>query len=149
MPLVILLKDVAKLGQRGDIKDVKDGFFRNYLLPNKLAELATKERIKKHQNEIVLREKNKKEIEGKNSKELDKLTDVCLVFNAKASEKGKLYESISKKEIADKLAEGGIATIPTDWIKLEKPLKEIGEFQIDIENSFAKKARVKVEIKPQ
>lgn len=149
MPKIILLKDVVKVGQKGDIKEVKDGFYRNYLLPNKLAELATKDKIKRVESELAMRAQNKKEKEEKGAKEIDKLKNKTLVFSEKTSEKGKLYDSISAKEISEKLSEEGIAAIPFDWIKLEKPFKDAGDYTVSVESPFSKKAELKIQIKKQ
>ena len=148
MAQIILLKDVPKVGQRGDVKEVSDGFFRHFLLPKKLAELATREKIKKHEEEQKARGKEKEKIEKKSSEEIGRLDGKVLTFLSKATDKGSLYKAISVKNIEEKLREGGFREVSENWIKMEKPLKEIGEVEIDIENPSGERAKLKIEIKP-
>src|SRR3989344_644393 len=147
MARVILLKDVPKVGQRGDIKEVKDGFFRHFLLPQKLAEVATAQRLQIHDQALPARAADKKRAEETGSSEIARLDGKKFVFNAKATKKGALYKAVSAKDIAARLAEEGFGTIQADWIGIEKSLKEVGEKEIEIKNPSGKKAVIKIEIK--
>jgi large subunit ribosomal protein L9 len=143
---VLMLKDVPKVGQRGDIKEVKDGFFRNFLLPRKLALIATRDVIKKREQELASKEGERKKIAEEASKEFSKLKDLVLSFEEKANKKGSLYKAVSEKDIAAKLSESGIK-IEEDWVKIKNPLKEAGEHEVDLVSPFGDKAKLKIEIK--
>jgi large subunit ribosomal protein L9 len=145
---VILLKDVVKVGQRGDIKEVKDGFFRNFLLPHNLAAIATPDRIRKHQEELDRRREEKSKFDAEASMELERLPEFKLNFYAKATKKGGLYKAISAEEILGKIHEGGYKSIKLEWVKIKSPLKEIGEHRVRIENPSGESRELTVEIKP-
>ena len=146
---VILLKDAVKIGQRGDVIDVKDGFFRNYLLPNNLAEIATADKIKKHEHRLVqkLEEKNKYGTEI--SKEFGRINGLRLIFTAKATKKGGLYKMISAGDIIEKISGLGFKAIKPDWIKIKDPLKKVGEHDVEILGPSGERGELKIEIKPQ
>lgn len=123
---VLFLKDVPKLGKKHDVKEVSDGYARNFLFPKKLAEPATKEaeqrvlKIKKEQAEM------RKIDEDLLMKNLKALADTVVTLQGKANEKGHLFAAIHKEEIISKIRETGLR-IPADHILLEKPIKETGE----------------------
>ncbi|MCX7678424.1 MAG: 50S ribosomal protein L9 [Spirochaetes bacterium] len=128
---VILQKDIANLGEAGDLKEVSDGYARNYLIPKKLvivANEASKKAIE-HQKRLI---KIKKE---KRRKESEKLANTLngreLKFTALAGEEGKLYGSITSMDIAKKLREMGFE-IDKRKIQLDSPIKELGTFKATI-----------------
>lgn len=137
---IILLKDIPKLGKRYDLKNVRDGYGRNFLLPQKLAMLAEKTSIKSLE---LLRKaeevkKGKKEKEIKDS--LFALQDKEFTVSAKANEDGELFGGISANLISEELKRQGY-NIPEDFIKLPEHIKHIGEYEIsleakDIKNKF-------------
>ena len=128
---VILIKDVPKLGKKGDIKDVADGYGRNFLLARGLAVLDTQGSKK------VLDAQKAKEAEidaenRKNANELkDKLAKISLEFKVKAKD-GRVSGSVSGKQIEDELAKKGI-NIDKRKIKDSSPLNELGTYDVKIE----------------
>ena len=128
---IILLESFDKLGKIGDVVKVKDGFARNYLLPQKKALRANKsnkeyyEKIKKD-----LEENNKKLVADANLLS-EKLKKVDMVFLRQASETGQLYGSVSPKDISNFLHEKKINVLPSN-INLTTPIKNIGIFEIII-----------------
>ncbi len=128
---VILLERVEKLGQMGEVVKVKDGFARNFLLPNKKALRATKDNIARFDKEKAqLEARNltlKKEAEGV-AKTLDKQKFVIL---RQAGETGMLYGSVSTRDIADAVTAGGI-TLNRAQIVLDKPMKELGLHDVKV-----------------
>src|SRR3990167_7287746 len=143
---VFLPEKVDKLGEKGEIVKVSDGYARNFLFPKKLGEAITKnnkERILKLQNEL-------KQAKIKQSTEteevISKLAFVKLMFVEKASKENKLFGAISAKDIVKALKEKANIEIPESAVKLEKPLKEIGEYQVKIEMAN-KTADISVNIK--
>jgi large subunit ribosomal protein L9 len=128
---VILLHDVDKVGTRGQIVKVADGFGRNYLLPKKLAVAATPQNRKWVQQQRVqflkLEAKEKAEAE-----ELAKLFEgVSLHFTRKAGEKGTLFGSVTSLDIAEGLVAKGFH-IERRKIQLDAPLKITGEYQVPV-----------------
>lgn len=129
---VIFLQDVARVGKKYDIKDVNDGYAMNFLLPRKLAELATSKAIielEKHKKEIVVEREVQENLLIKN---LEEIKEKTIVIKGKANDKGHLFSAIHKKEIVLEMKKQQHADIGEEFIILEKPIKEIGEFEIPI-----------------
>jgi large subunit ribosomal protein L9 len=130
---VIFLKDVPRVGRKHDIKEVNDGYALNFLFPQKLAEMATAKamtELERRQKEIIV----EKEIqEGLLIKNLEEIRDKVIIIKGKANEKGSLFSSIHKKEIKEELERNHKIEIGEEFIILEKPIKETGEFEIPIE----------------
>jgi len=128
---VILLKDVEKIGKQFDVKEVKDGYARNFLINKGLAKPATEEALKwlEVQKEI---QGKKAEDELKKAQELaSTVDDMELTIPVKVGEEGQLFESISAQKISDKLKEMGF-DVKKGQIELSEPIKELGEFPIKI-----------------
>ena len=128
---VILLERVEKLGQMGDEVKVKDGFGRNYLLPQKKALRATKANREYFQTQKAQLEarhlENKKEAE-KIAKQLDGKTFVLL---RQAGDRGQLYGSVSPRDIADAISAGGV-TVSRTQVPLDKAIKNIGLVPVSV-----------------
>src|ERR1035437_10663523 len=130
---VIFLQDVPRVGKKYDIKEVNDGFAMNFLFRSKLAELATP-------SAVASLEKRKKNIEIEREvqedlllKSLEEIKGKVITIKGKANEKGSLFSAIHKKEIVEEMKRQHHADISEEFIVLEKPIKEIGEFEIPIE----------------
>lgn len=128
---VILLSDVIGTGKKYEVKSVYDGYAMNFLIPNKLAERATTERIK-HLNELKQEQFDEARIqEDLLKKNLVYLKRVRLEIVEKASEKGGLFKGITSETIVKELKKQVQIDIPVETIMLEKPIKEVGEYTID------------------
>lgn len=128
---VILLQDVKNLGRKDEIKEVSDGYSRNFLFPNKLAQKATPETIKKAEAQAQQRVEKEKEELDKKRHLAESLRDKKFIIKAKV--KGnKLFGSINKKMISEEMARAGF-TIWEQCIDLPKPIKEEGNFKIKID----------------
>tara|TARA_A100001011_G_scaffold366247_1_gene418645 strand:+ start:420 stop:998 length:579 start_codon:yes stop_codon:yes gene_type:complete len=128
---IILTEKINNLGKLGDTVNVKDGYARNFLLPQGKAIRATKENL-----EMFSKEKSKREAENQSNKdEAEKLSesikDISIVILRPASETGQLYGSVSTRDITKKLLEKGFS-ITHKQIILEKPVKELGLQKINI-----------------
>lgn len=128
---VILLQDVENLGKKYEIKEVKNGYARNFLIPQGLVKPATKEALK-------WLESQKKIEELKAVEELKKVQEVAssldgleITIPVKIGDDGQLFESINNQKISEKLKELGF-DIKKNQIALEKPIKELGEFPIKV-----------------
>jgi large subunit ribosomal protein L9 len=140
---VILLQDVDALGKKYEVKDVKDGYARNFLLPGKLAKPANRQALKwlADQKEII---EKKAEEDLKLSQGLaSKLDGVELNIAVKVGEEGQLFESINNQKIVDKLKEMGFE-VKKSQVKLEDPIKELGEFPINISLDHNLEVEIKV-----
>ncbi|MBC7333631.1 MAG: 50S ribosomal protein L9 [Actinobacteria bacterium] len=129
---VVLTQDFEKLGSLGDVVNVKDGYAKNFLIPNKIALPATKGNLK--QVEIIKRSVTKREARNiKEAQEIaERLKDLTLVFKVRASQDGKLYGSVTSKDIADKILEERKVEVDKKKIELEDHIKELGEYEIEI-----------------
>lgn len=127
---IILLEDVKKLGKRGDIVEVADGYARNFLFPRGMAEEATKGGIKQIQHEKkVLKKQQQKEMEE--AKVLaEKISELKVEIKAKSGSQGKLFGSITSKDIADALEKQHKIKIDRRKIELKEPIKALGNYEI-------------------
>jgi len=140
---VILKEDVPKLGHRGDVVKVAEGYGRNYLLPRKLAIEATqgnKAVIEQMKQSAVRRSAIEKADSEALSKQLDAVT---LSFQRKAGEKDHLFGSVTSSDIADALEQKGF-NIDRRKIQMQEPLKSIGEFDVPVRLHRDVTSRVKV-----
>ena len=143
---VILKEDVNKLGHRGDVVKIADGYGRNYLLPGKLAIEATpanKAVIEQMKGSAVRKLAKEKVIAEDLSK---KLESVELVFERKVGENDHLFGSVTSGDIAHQLGEKGY-TIDRRKISLEEPLRSLGEFHVPIKLHREVTSHIKVTIK--
>ena len=116
----------------GDIKEVKDGYARNFLFPQKLALVATDGNLK-----IALKNKQNKLEEQKIHEELGrewavKLNEITLTIKVKASDKGHLFVGLHTKEIAEALNRDFNIALNPEWIELAKPIKAVGEYVLPV-----------------
>ena len=128
---VILLESFNKLGKIGDIVNVKDGFARNFLIPQKKALRANKENkdyFTKIKSELI--EKNNKVIENANS-DLKKISNEEIIFIRNASDNGQLYGSVSPKDISSYFDKKNISIKPSS-INLHSAIKKVGIYNINI-----------------
>lgn len=131
---VILVQDVPNVGKKYDVKNVSDGYARNFLFLRHLAKMATTQAIQ----EI---EKIKKQSEQKRQiqqdileKNLKSLEGLKITIKEKANEKGNLFAAVSPVEISKVLKEEKNIDIPAELIELEKPIKEKGEYKIKVKD---------------
>ena len=128
---VILKEDVQNLGQQGDVVEVKPGYARNYLMPQKLATLFTKQQ-KKSIEEAQIVEKRKLEREKDQLESvLKQVEDLNLSLKMQSEEDDKLFGSVTKFDIVKLLEENGI-TIDKKYIDLSSPIKTLGEHKVNI-----------------
>ncbi|HEY6374195.1 MAG TPA: 50S ribosomal protein L9 [Edaphobacter sp.] len=143
---VILKEDVIKLGHRGDVVKVADGYGRNYLLPGKLAIEATaaNKAVIDQMKSSAVRKSAKEKVEAEQlSTQLDALE---LVFERKVGEHDHLFGSVTSGDIAHELEAKGF-TIDRRKISLEDPLKTIGEYHVPVKLHREVTSHVKVTVK--
>jgi len=144
---IILLKDVPNVGKKYEVKDASDGYALNYLIPRKLAEVATPGAVKN----VELRRKQgiqQQEID-KNllTKTLESLKGVKITLNEKANEKGHLFAQVHREEVIKALKEQKGIELAEEMIDMEHPIKETGEHKISIKID-KKTAEIILEILP-
>ena len=142
---VILLKDVKGVGQHGTVVNVADGYAINKLMPMKLAEPATPEKIKKFETMRVEHEANLAKEEEQTSNKIKSLNSKKVTITAKATEKGGLFKGIIEKDIAKAILSEHSLEIPVDLITIDEPIKTVGEHPVKIE-SKSQKATLTVEV---
>lgn len=145
---VILTQYQEKLGDVGDIVEVKAGYANNYLIPEGIAIIATKGNI----NQMELVKKAAIKVEAKNIEEASKtaegLVDITLNFIVKTGEEGKLYGSITNKDLAAKILDDKNIEIDRKKIDLPEHIKELGDYDVDIKLYKDVKATIKVIVEP-
>lgn len=130
---VLLRKDIKTLGNRGEVVKVRKGYARNYLFPQKLAFLPTKENLLELDREKKRLVRSEVETVS-NLKELSlKIENASCTIEVKANEEGILFGSVSPQVIIAALAKENIIGIKEEMIKLETPIKELGVYRIKIE----------------
>ncbi len=141
---IILLQDVKNLGKKGEVKNVSDGYVRNFLFVKKLARLATKDAL----NQLELNKKKEKEIELENLEKVKKLAvelkDKLIEIKAKGKD-GKLFGSILPKDILKVLNNAGVNIQEKD-IAMPAHIKEIGEYEIKINLNQDIETKIKLKI---
>jgi len=143
---VILLQDVPKIGRSGEVKDVKDGYARNYLIPRGLAKVATESELKRLRQEKVVR-KHKEEILHQRSMELLKeLQKGVHKISVKTGSSGKLFGSLTSSSVAEMLSKELGKEIDKKWISIDKPIKEVGLYDIQVKLPGGVKGVIKVEL---
>ena len=140
---VILLQDIEGLGKKYEIKEVKNGHARNFLIPKKMVRAATKQALKwlADQKEVIKKEAG--EDLKKEQALASELNGAELNIAVKVGDEGQLFESINSQKIVEKLKEMGFE-IKKSQIKLENPIKELGEFPVSIILDHNLEAEIKV-----
>ena len=122
---IVLLQDIKSLGKKGDIKDISEGYARNFILPKNLGVLATAEKIVEVEKEKIEKLKIEKETLSNNLALIQKLKGLRIELNVK-EKGGKLFASIHPIDISKELQNRHF-DIPEKCIKIEKVIKKIGE----------------------
>ncbi len=140
---IILLQDVENVGKKYEIKDVKDGYARNFLIPKGLAKPATKQVLEwvEKQKEIE-KQKVEEELKGiqKKASSIDGLEVIIFV---KVGEEQELFEKINTQKISEKLKEMGFA-VKKEQIDLAEPIGELGEFPIKVKFEHNLESEIRV-----
>ena len=147
---VILLQNIKGVGRIGDVKNVADGYGRNYLLANKLAKIATESTIKEAEALKKKYEAEEKIAFEKTKETADKAKGIVIEFTKKSSKTGKLFASLTKKEIAQELSRAVGGKVEPEMVNLGEHgehIKQSGEHMIEVELVPGTKAEIKVVVK--
>jgi large subunit ribosomal protein L9 len=129
---VILLEKLANLGQLGDVVKVKDGYGRNYLIPQKKAKRATEANLAEFQARRVELEKAQADILAQAQARAEKINGVTVRVAQKAGVDGRLFGSVSTSDIAEALKSQGYEVAKSEVRLPDGPLKQVGEFSVDL-----------------
>jgi len=143
MAEAVLLKDVDGLGDAGDAVDVSPGYLRNYLVPRKLAQPATKGALEEARRRLERAEAAERQAAERADENAALLSKTVLTINHQAGEDGKLFGSVTSKEIADAIQAARGLKVDRKKIRLEEPLRETGTYMVEIEVGGGKTASVK------
>lgn len=143
MAQAILLQDVEDLGSRGDAVEVSAGYLRNYLLPRRLAQAATKGALEEALRRQEAEERAERESAERAQESAALLSKTVLTIHHRAGEDGKLFGSVTSKEIAEAIRDARDLKIDRRKIKLDSAIHETGTYMVDIEVSAGVTASVK------
>jgi large subunit ribosomal protein L9 len=145
---VILTKDVATLGKSGELKQVADGYAMNYLIPQGVAVPAAGGAYRAWQHDIASREDKRRKEREEAEIAATRIASTTLTMGVKVGEGGKLYGSITSKDIADALARRGIE-VDRHKIDLEEPLKSLGTYKVAIKVHAGMTPEVTIVVEPK
>jgi len=129
---VILLKDVRAVGSKGSVKEVAEGYARNFLLPQRLAELATPEKLKQVEAQLAAREAERIKEEEQLDKKVQSLNGKKVSLQARATEKGGLFKTIVATDIAKQIRLEHSLEIPEESINFANPVKTLGDHTVTL-----------------
>ena len=145
---VILTKDVTKLGKAGEMKTVADGYATNFLIKQELAVPAAGGAYRAWQHDIVSREDKRKRERDDAEIAATRIASTTLTMGVKVGDGGKLYGSITTKDIADALGRRGI-TVDKHKIELDEPLKSLGTYKVAIKVASGMTPEVTIIVEPK
>ena len=129
---VILLQDVEGLGKAGELKDVANGYARNFLVPKKLAAGATPQLLANYQQRIAAQQRKLEKQSEQNQQQAERLSQITLTFKARVGREGRLYGSITSQDIAAGLRESEGIAIDRRMIDLPEPIRRLGTYQVPV-----------------
>ncbi|MGI8826008.1 MAG: 50S ribosomal protein L9 [Chloroflexota bacterium] len=146
---VILRQDVPNLGSAGEIKQVAPGYFRNYLMPRGLAVEATKGQVRALESDASMRTKQKSRAKDQTSVVAERLEGQTIRIPVRVGEQGRIYGSVTNKDLSDALAQQADLTIDRHKIDLPDPLKSVGTHTVPVKLEHGVGAQIRVELVPE
>src|SRR3970282_273087 len=145
---VVFFEDVEGPAQGGEVKDVKNGFPRNFLLPRGIAGPTTKDNLQ-HASALAQKEARRQEkLDGEARKLTDKITDYTVTLAARVGETGRLFGSITNRDIAEKLISSTGLAIDPHTILLPEPIRELGSRPVTVKLTRNVSVEVTVDVQP-
>ena len=133
MPEAILLKDVEGVGERREVIDVSKGYLRNFLIPRKLAQPATKGAIQAAQRKVEAETRAKEQAASRSQEHADLLNRTVLTISQQAGEDGRLFGSVTTQDIAEAIRDARGITIDRRKVHLEEPIRHVGTYMVVVE----------------
>ncbi|OIO49323.1 MAG: 50S ribosomal protein L9 [Parcubacteria group bacterium CG1_02_42_13] len=144
---IILLQDVRGVGRKYDVKEVSDGYARNFIIPRKLGKVATSETLRELKTQKENWEKQIAVLDDRLKKLQGALTDKPLIFKLKLGENQKAFGSVSKKDIEEKLRESDKNL--SFEVNLNQPIKTLGEHQVKINLNGGVSGNIKIKVEKE
>ncbi|NLW49389.1 MAG: 50S ribosomal protein L9 [Candidatus Brocadiaceae bacterium] len=129
---VLLRKDIEQLGRMGEVVRVADGYARNYLLPRRMAVPVTPDNVQEIQKARQARLQREQEELARVGRQAEMLDGHLCYITARATDKGHLFGSVSAQQIVDHLAQGGFEGIRATGVSLDRPIQELGDYNVEI-----------------
>jgi len=143
MAQAILLREVPSLGEAGEVVEVSSGYLRNYLAPRGLAQMATKGAVEDARRRLEAAERVLREQEARSEEIAALLAKTVLTIGHQAGPDGRLFGSVSAREIAEAIAEARGISIDPKRVRLEQPIREVGTFLVEVEVPGGRIATIK------
>jgi large subunit ribosomal protein L9 len=143
MPEAILLQDVESLGERGAVVDVSKGYLRNYLIPRKLAQPATKGALEEAARRQAAAERAAREAVERASENAALLNRTVLTIAAQAGEDGRLFGSVTPQDIVDAIRDARGLKLDRRRVHMPEPIRSVGTYMVDVEVADGVGATVK------
>jgi len=143
---IILLTDVAKLGKKGEIKEVSNGYARNFLIPRGLAKELKEGDLKHYEKEKKLQQRRFEKLKEENENKLKDLSKKKIIIKAKAGSSGKLYGAVTSANIAEAISKEIGDEFDKKNIELDEHIKELGTYEVGIRLPGGVKGKIKIEI---
>ena len=149
MPQAILLHDVEQLGERGAVVDVSPGYLRNFLIPRKLAEPATKGALDAAQRRQAAAERAAREAKDRAQENAAMLGRTVLTIEQQAGDDGRLFGSVTAQDVADAIRDARGIKVDKRKVQLEEPIRNIGTHMVVVEIDEGVHATVKTMVVEQ
>jgi large subunit ribosomal protein L9 len=146
---VILKQDVENLGHAGEIKQVAPGFYRNFLLPRGLAVEASKGQVRALEASASSHAQKVVKAKTRSTTLADKIEAAAITIQVRLGEQGRIYGSVTNKDVAEALLEQAGITVDRHDIELSEPLKSIGEHAVPIKLEHGVEAKLRVVLVPE
>jgi large subunit ribosomal protein L9 len=143
MPEAILLKDVESLGEKGTVVDVSKGYLRNFLIPRKLAQPATKGAVEAAKREQLAEERARQDAVTRAGEFAELLNRTVLTLSHQAGEDGRLFGSVTNQDIADAIREARDIAVDKRKVHLDEPIKHVGTYMVVVEMADGVTATIK------
>lgn len=149
MPEAILLKNVETLGEKGAVVDVSKGYLRNYLIPRKLAQPATKGAVEAATQRAAAEQRAAEAAVGRAQESADLLNKTVLTISQQAGEDGRLFGSVTPQDIAEAIQEARGIAVDRRKIHLDEPIRHVGTYVVVVEVADGVTANVKTIVTEQ
>ncbi|MDF1513378.1 MAG: 50S ribosomal protein L9 [Anaerolineae bacterium] len=146
---VFLKRDVAGVGKANEVKDVSNGYARNYLFPRGLAVPATKGRVQAAEDYEETRAQREQRERERSQKVVEQMQELQLNFRVKAGETGRLYGSITSADVAEKLSKLLDMEFDKRWLSMDRPIRDIGNHMIDVKLQGGVRGHAQVNVEPE
>jgi large subunit ribosomal protein L9 len=143
VPEAILLQDIEGIGEKGTVIDVSKGYLRNYLIPRKLAQPATKGAVQAAQRRNEAEERSREQAASRSAESADLLNRTVLTISQQAGDDGRLFGSVTTQDIADAIREARGIEVDRRPIHLDEPIRHVGTYMVVVEVDDGAQATVK------